>query len=254
LPTLEIQAFSPARLAALNEQFRGASAETVLTWAANAFPHDRLAFACSFGLEDVAIVEMLARLPRVPRIFFRDPGGLHQETYGVLQQVRRHYGVPIEVYFPHSEAVEALMRRDGPNGFYEGLEERRACCAVRKVEPLGRALQGVDAWITGLRREQSAIRGDLETFELDAAHGRILKINPLLDWTLGETKGYLRHHRVPVNALHDQGYPSIGCAPCTRPVQPGEDIRAGRWWWERPEHKECGLHRSPLALTTKEQP
>ncbi len=242
MPTLEIQAFTPSRVAALNAEFQGASAETVLTWAAHAFPPDRLAFACSLGLEDVALVEMLARLPRVPRIFFLDTGRLHQETYDVLQQLRRHYGVDVEVFFPRAEAVEALVRRDGPNGFYAGLEQRRACCAVRKVEPLARALEGADAWITGLRREQAPTRRELRTFELDTEHGGILKINPLLDWDHARTQAYVRHHGVPVNALHDQGYPSIGCAPCTRPVQPGEDLRAGRWWWEQPEHKECGLH------------
>jgi len=251
MPTLELQAFTPARVAALNEEFRGASAETVLTWAAHAFPADRLALACSLGLEDVALVEMLSRLPKVPRIFFLDTGRLHQETYDLLQQLRRHYGVAIEVYCPAAEAVEALVRRDGPNGFYEGLDQRRACCAVRKVEPLRRALRGADAWITGLRRDQAPTRRDLQTFELDADHGGLLKINPLLEWDHARTRAYVRHHGVPVNALHDQGFPSIGCAPCTRPVQPGEDLRAGRWWWEQPEHKECGLHvKRPVATAT----
>jgi len=185
------------------------------------FPADRLALACSLGLEDVALVEMLARLPKVPRIFFLDTGRLHQETYDLLQQLRRHYGVPIEIFCPAAEAVEALVRRDGPNGFYEGLDQRRACCAVRKVEPLRRALRGADAWITGLRRDQAPTRRDLRTFELDADHGGLLKINPLLEWDHARTLAYVRHHGVPVNALHDQGFPSIGCAPCTRPVQPG---------------------------------
>jgi len=245
MPTLEIPAFTPARVAALNSEFQGASAETLLTWAAHAFPPRRLALACSLGLEDMALVEMLTRLPRVPRVFVLDTGRLHPETYDLLQQVRRHYGLDVEVFFPQAAAVEALVRRDGPNGFYEGLDQRRACCAVRKVEPLRRALEGADAWITGLRREQAPTRRDLQPFELDAEHGGILKLNPLLDWTFEQTKAYLRHHRVPVNALHDQGYPSLGCAPCTRPVQPGEDLRAGRWWWEEPEHKECGLHAQP---------
>lgn len=242
MPTFEIQAFTSARVAALNAEYRGASAEAVLTWAVNAFPVERLAFACSFGLEDVVLVEMLSRLPRVPRVFFLDTGRLPQETYDVLDQVRRHYGLPVEVYCPRAEAVEALVRRDGPNGFYESLEQRKACCAARKVEPLARALRGADAWITGLRREQSPTRADLQPFEWDGEHGGLLKIQPLLDWDFERTRAYARHHGVPAHALHDQGYPSIGCAPCTRPVQPGEDLRAGRWWWEAPEHKECGLH------------
>lgn len=250
MPILEIQAFTPARVAALNDDFRGASPETLLTWAANAFPAERLAFACSFGLEDVAVLEMLSRLPRRPRIVFLDTGRLPQETYDALHLARRHWDLDVEVFFPAAGAVEALVRRDGPNGFYESLQRRRDCCAVRKVEPLRRALRGADAWITGQRRDQAPTRAGLEAFELDEAHGGLLKINPLVDWTFERTRAYVRHHGLPANALHDHGYPSIGCAPCTRPVQEGEDPRAGRWWWEAPEHKECGLHRNriPAAL------
>jgi phosphoadenosine phosphosulfate reductase len=254
MPTFEIQAFTPRRVAALNREYAGASAEAILTWAVNAFPAERLAFACSFGLEDVAIVEMLSRLPKVPRVFFLDTGRLPQETYDVLDQVRRHYGLSVEVYCPRAEAVETLVRRDGPNGFYGSLEQRRACCTIRKVEPLARALRGADAWITGLRREQSPTRAGLRPFEWDEDHGGLLKIQPLLDWDFERTRAYARHHGIPTHALHDQGYPSIGCAPCTRPVQPGEDLRAGRWWWEAPEHKECGLHRAPRPDLTSVEP
>jgi phosphoadenosine phosphosulfate reductase len=247
MPTFEIQAFTPGRVDALNREYRGASAEAILTWAANAFPVERLAFACSFGLEDMAILEMLSRLPRVPRVFILDTGRLPQETYDVMDQAQRHYGLRVEVYCPRAESVEALVRRDGPNGFYDSLERRKACCAVRKVEPLARALRGADAWITGLRREQSPTRTGLQPFEWDEAHGGLLKIHPLLEWGYEQTREYVRSRGVPTHALHDQGYPSIGCAPCTRPVQPGEDLRAGRWWWEAPEHKECGLHVRPHA-------
>ncbi len=246
MPTLEIQAFTPARVAeperSVPRRLRGnhphldrprlppTAWPSPAAWGWRTWPSWRCWPGCG-----------------VPRIFVLDTGRLPQETYDLLQQVRRHYNLDVEVYFPQAAAVEALVRRDGPNGFYEGLDQRRACCAVRKVEPLHRALDGADAWITGLRREQAPTRRELQPFELDAEHGGILKINPLLDWTFDQTRAYLRHHGVPVNALHDQGYPSLGCAPCTRPVQPGEDLRAGRWWWEAPEHKECGLHlKTPI--------
>ena len=225
----------------LNARFKDASAEQVLGYAAETFG-DQLAFACSLGLEDVVLVDLLSRLPKPPRIFFLDTGRLNPETYDTLAALRERYGLAIETYFPRFEAVEAFVNNHGPNAFYESLELRKACCAVRKLEPLSRALTGADAWITGLRSDQAATRMGLEPFEIDNAHHGILKINPLADWSLEQTWAHVRQHDVPYNKLHDQGFPSIGCAPCTRAIAPGEDIRAGRWWWESPEHKECGLH------------
>lgn len=201
-----------------------------------------LAFATSLGLEDVALLELISRRPVKPRVFFLDTGRLHSETYDTLERLQDHYGLPIATYFPEREAVEGFVNAHGPNAFYRSLELRKACCAIRKVEPLKRALTGAEAWLTGLRREQSATRAGLGAFELDWAHGGILKVNPLIGWSYAQTRAFIRDHRVPYNPLHDAGYPSLGCAPCTRPVKKGEDIRAGRWWWETPEHKECGLH------------
>ena len=225
----------------LNARFRGASAEQVLAHAVETFG-DRVAVACSLGLEDVVVVDLLSRLPKAPRIFFLDTGRLNPETYDTLAALRQRYGLAIDTYFPRTEAVESFVNTHGPNAFYESLGLRKACCAVRKLEPLTRALVGADAWITGLRSDQAATRTGLEHFELDNAHGGLLKINPLAHWSLEQTWAHVRAHGVPYNVLHDQGYPSIGCAPCTRATAPGEDLRAGRWWWEAPEHKECGLH------------
>ena len=235
---------SAALAEALAAQFRHGSAEEILDGALRAF-HPRLAFACSLGLEDVVLLDLLSRREPKPRIFTLDTGRLGQETYDTLAALRARYGLAIEVYFPRTEAVEALLAAKGPNSFYESLENRKECCRIRKVEPLGRALAGVAAWITGLRREQSFQRGGLEPFEWDPANGGLVKVNPLVHWSLDRIWAYVRARQVPYNPLNDQGYPSIGCAPCTRAVQPGEDERSGRWWWEQPEHKECGLHGQP---------
>jgi phosphoadenosine phosphosulfate reductase len=218
-----------------------ASAQEVLGWAVGEFG-ERLVLASSFGSEDVALIDMLCKITDAPRVFFLDTGRLHQETYDVMDRIRKRHGIEIEGHSPQAPAVERLLHHKGPNSFYESIENRKECCRVRKVQPLKRALRGVDAWITGLRREQSPTRSELGKIEVDAAHGGILKINPLVDWSEDEVWSYIRDNNVPYNALHDQGYPSIGCAPCTRPVEPGEDLRAGRWWWETPEQKVCGLH------------
>ena len=202
----------------------------------------RAALASSFGAEDMVLVDMLAEIDRLARIFFLDTGRLHQETYDLMDRALACYGIKLEVYFPKAESVERLVRTKGPNSFYRSVEDRKECCRIRKVEPLQRALSTVDAWITGLRRAQSPTRAELRTVEIDETHGGILKINPLACWTEEDVWRYIRANNVPYHKLHDQGYPSIGCVPCTRAIEPGEDIRAGRWWWEKPEHKECGLH------------
>jgi phosphoadenosine phosphosulfate reductase len=199
--------------------------------------------ACSFSVEDVVIIDMFSRLQLPVGIFALDTGRLNEETYEVADAIAERYQVTIDWYFPRHEAVEQLLREKGSLSFRESLANRHECCHIRKVEPLGRALHGLAGWVTGLRREQSVTRADLAPLERDEANGGIIKINPLLEWTEQQVWEYADTNRVPVNRLHRQGYPSIGCAPCTRPVAPGEHPRSGRWWWENPEHKECGLHR-----------
>ncbi|HJW09017.1 MAG TPA: phosphoadenylyl-sulfate reductase [Holophagaceae bacterium] len=233
--------FDTFEVEALNARFAEAPAESVLRFALDTFPAT-LAFACSFGLEDVVLVDLLDGLGARPRAIFLDTGRLPQETHDTVARIRTRYGLAVETFFPKHDAVEAFVDAHGPNAFFESLELRKACCQIRKVEPLNRALHGAEAWITGLRREQAPTRAELGPFELDWAHGGILKINPLVDWDLDQVWAHVRAHQVPYNPLHDQGYPSLGCAPCTRAIAHGEDLRAGRWWWESPEHKECGLH------------
>lgn len=226
----------------LNERFLETSAQNVLKWAVTEYG-DKLLLASSFGAEDVVLIEMLRGITESPRVFFLDTGRLHQETYDVVDRVRNSYGIEIEVYFPKTGALETMLRSNGANSFYESVEKRKECCRIRKVESLARALSDADAWITGLRRTQSVTRNDLPVVEVDEAHGGILKINPLALWTEQQVWDYIRANDVPYNSLHSIGYPSIGCAPCTRAIKPGEDTRSGRWWWESPEHKECGLHK-----------
>ncbi|GBC94850.1 Thioredoxin-dependent 5'-adenylylsulfate reductase [bacterium HR16] len=228
----------------LNAQYETLPPQALLQWAVEQFGN-RVALACSFGAEDVVLVDMLVKITPQPRIFVLDTGRLHQETYDVMERCRQRYHIEFEVYFPQTALVEQLLRTKGANSFYLSVENRKECCHIRKVEPLGRALQGLQAWITGLRRQQAVTRANVPKIEVDDAHGAILKLNPLADWSEQQVWDYIRAHNVPYNVLHDRGFPSIGCAPCTRAVQPGEDIRAGRWWWETPEQKECGLHVKP---------
>ena len=198
-------------------------------------------FASSLAAEDMVLTDIILRQALPIRIFSLETGRLPTETLALLAEVNQHYGTEITLYTPDANAVAAYVANHGLNGFYDSVELRKSCCHIRKVEPLGRALAGKRAWLTGQRRAQSTTRSELAVQERDAAHG-LEKFNPLADWSEADVWYYLRRHQVPYNALHDQGYPSIGCAPCTRAVQPGEDIRAGRWWWETPESKECGLH------------
>lgn len=202
-----------------------------------------VALACSFSVEDVAVIDLLSQLAPTTRVFAIDTGRLNEETYETAESVSQRYNLAIDWYFPERSAVEQLERDKGLFSFRESLANRRECCGIRKVEPLRRALAGLSGWITGLRREQSVTRDALQAIEVDPVNGGLLKINPLLDWSEAQLWDYAKTRRLPVNRLHQQGYPSIGCAPCTRAVQPGEPSRAGRWWWEDPEHKECGLHR-----------
>lgn len=224
----------------LNRKFASATPQELLAWALPKFGH-RAALAWS-GAEDVAVLDMMWRIDKNCRVFTLDTGRLNQETYDLIDRVRDKYSMRVEVLFPDAAAVETMVRERGVNLFYLSLENRRMCCGVRKVEPLTGMLATLDAWITGLRRTQAVTRGQLGKIELDAEHGGIAKINPLADWTTEQVFDYIKANGVPRNRLHAQGYPSIGCAPCTRAIKPGEDERAGRWWWENPEHKECGLH------------
>ena len=218
------------------------SAQEVLKLSLDTFGR-KAALSSSFGAEDMVLIDLLMKLDRTARIFTLDTGRLPQETYNVIDATRSKYGAAIEVLFPQAEAVEAMVAEHGMNLFYQSVENRKLCCGVRKMEPLRRALSGLDAWITGLRREQSVTRTAVHKVEWDEGNG-LVKVNPLVDWTHDDVWKYIREHNVPYNALHDRGYPSIGCGPCTRAVQPGEHERAGRWWWEHPETKECGLHVS----------
>ncbi len=202
-----------------------------------------VALACSFSVEDVVIIDLLQRSEAGTRIFAIDTGRLNEETYEVAESITTRYGIRIDWHFPERAAVEKLEREKGLFSFRETLNNRHECCRIRKVEPLQRALKGLAGWITGLRREQSITREALESIAIDTTNGGLLKINPLLNWSEAQVWDYANSQRLPVNRLHKQGYPSIGCAPCTRAIQPGEPSRAGRWWWENPEHKECGLHR-----------
>ena len=198
-------------------------------------------FASSLALEDMVLTDMILKAKLPIGIFSLETGRLHKETLAVLDAVKAHYGYDIALFRPQPESVDAYVSANGLNAFYDSIEMRRECCRVRKVEPLGRALLGNKAWITGQRRAQAATRSDLRVEEDDPAHF-MTKFNPLADWTEENVWEYIRANKVPYNALHDRGYPSIGCEPCTRAIQPGEDVRAGRWWWENPESKECGLH------------
>jgi phosphoadenosine phosphosulfate reductase len=225
--------------------------EALLAWVAERFA-GRVALASSLGAEDQVLTDMVAREGWAIPVFTLDTGRLPPETYDLLEATRTRYGLAIEVLFPNAADVEPLVSERGPNFFRRSVEDRRQCCQVRKVRPLQRRLAGLGAWITGLRREQAVTRARLERVEWDESYG-LVKINPLADWTETQVWDYLRAHEVPYNALHDCGYPSIGCAPCTRAVKPGADVRAGRWWWETPEHKECGLHGNGNRETFKKE-
>lgn len=202
---------------------------------------EKVAFSSSLGLEDQVITHMVASIEKNIRIFTLDTGRVFPETYSLIYRTNDRYDINIQVYFPDFKEVEAMVNKKGINLFYESIENRKECCRIRKIEPLKRAFSGLDAWICGLRREQSITRNDMQVVEWDA-NNNLVKINPLINWTEQQVWDYIKTNNIPYNVLHDKGFPSIGCQPCTRAVKPGEDIRAGRWWWENPEQKECGLH------------
>jgi phosphoadenosine phosphosulfate reductase len=224
----------------LLEKTAGFSIEETLAFLANEYK-DKVVFSTSFGQEDQVITALIAKNDLPITIFTLDTGRLFQETYDVFHKTLKKYQKEIKVYFPEAKAVEQLLQEKGPNSFFESVDNRKECCYIRKVAPLTKALKGNAVWITGLRAEQSENRNDLQFFEYDEKF-EIIKFNPLLKWTLEEVQKYIDENNVPQNALHKKGFVSIGCAPCTRAIAPGEDIRAGRWSWES-SHKECGLHQ-----------
>lgn len=219
-----------------------AAPETILRHALATWPR-RMAVVTSFQAEGMVLLDMAWRIDPTVRVITLDTGRLPQETYDMIDRTRERYAVEVEVFFPDARAVEALVRGGGPNLFRDSVESRLACCHVRKVEPLRRALADLDAWVTGLRRDQSSTRAGVRKVETDPEHGGIVKLNPLADWSWEEVRSYVRRHDVPLHPLYARGYASIGCAPCTRPIRDGENARAGRWWWEANGHKECGLHQ-----------
>jgi phosphoadenosine phosphosulfate reductase len=233
------------------EEMEHKSAMEVLKWAINAYA-PKIALASSFGAEDVILIDMMVKINKEKaKIFTLDTGRLNQETYDVMDAIRKKYGIQIEVYFPEQRETEEMVKIKGMNLMYESVENRKLCCEIRKVHPLNRALSKLDGWITGLRREQAITRANIYKLEIDSSHGNIVKINPLADWTNEMIWDYIHKNNVPYNKLHDSGYPSIGCEPCTRAVHRGEDPRAGRWWWENAAQKECGLHWDPTKKYKK---
>jgi len=236
IPALVLEEIHSGSLAKL-------SAGEVLRWGFERF-FPRIALSASFGSPDgMVLLDMMHQIdPAKTRVFTLDTGRLPQETYNLIDRVRDRYEVEVEVYFPDPERVQKMVRTHGMNLFYESPEKRQLCCGIRKVEPLNRALADLDAWISGLRPEQSVTRATTAPVEIDDVHDGRIKLNPLATWTKADVWAYVNKHAVPVNALHAKGYPSVGCAPCSRAIKEGEDERAGRWWWEQPENRECGIH------------
>ena len=229
------------RIDDLNEKFQGANVDEVLSWFLKEFK-GKIALSSSLGAEDQVLTQMVTGIDKEATVFTLDTGRLFPETYDLIHRTNTKYGIKIKVYFPEAARVEEMVGEKGINLFYESIENRKLCCHIRKIEPLKRAYKGLDVWICGLRRDQSVTRHNMKLVEWDEANG-LIKLNPLIDWTEQDVWDYINENKVPYNPLHDKGYPSIGCQPCTRAIMEGEDVRAGRWWWENPDTKECGLHK-----------
>ncbi len=229
------------KIEALNQQFVHAGPIELITFFLNEYK-GRIALSSSLGLEDQVLTQMVCSIDKNAKIFTLDTGRLFPETYDLIHRTNLKYGIQIEVYFPDALQVEEMVRTKGINLFYNSVEDRKTCCYVRKIVPLRRAFAGLDVWICGLRKDQSVTRAEMRTIEWDEANG-LIKLNPLIDWTEEQVRAYIKDQKIPYNPLHDKGYPSIGCQPCTREILPGEDLRAGRWWWESPDTRECGLHK-----------
>jgi phosphoadenosine phosphosulfate reductase len=225
----------------LNKKFSSKDPTELLRWFLNEFG-DKVALSSSMGAEDQVLTDMVQKINTNARIFTLDTGRLFPETYDLIDRTNKKYNTKIEVLFPDYEQVEEMVNTRGINLFYDSVENRKLCCGIRKVEPLKRVFSTLEAWICGLRASQAVTRQNIHMVELDESNG-LLKVNPLVHWSESEVWDYIKEHGVPFNPLHQKGYPSIGCLPCTRAIEPWEDVRAGRWWWENPESKECGLHR-----------
>lgn len=224
----------------LNEKLKDLSAKEVIAFFLETHKGE-VAFSSSFGAEDQVVTDMIMNIDNNAKIFTLDTGRLPYETYNLMHETNLRYETKVDVYFPNEKDIKELYQNQGINGFYDSVEHRKNCCYVRKILPLKRALKGLKVWITGLRAEQSITREYLKLLEWDEGN-QVIKVNPLLSWKQEDVWTYIKVYKLPYNKLHDVGYPSIGCAPCTRAVEKGEDLRSGRWWWENPEHKECGLH------------
>jgi phosphoadenosine phosphosulfate reductase len=227
-------------IVAIKHNIAGLSPVEALKFLAQAYP-GKIIFSTSFGWEDQAITHMIFTNNLPVKVFTLETGRLFPETYYTWNRTLEIYGQPIHAYYPQAQAVEKMVSTKGPSSFYESVENRKECCGIRKIEPLKRALAGNNLWITGIRADQSANREDMENLEWDEGN-QLVKFHPIFDWSLNDVKAYIKQHNIPYNPLHDKGFPSIGCAPCTRAVAEGEDFRAGRWWWEDQSKKECGLH------------
>ena len=224
----------------INNLLKNEEPETILNYFVDKYK-DRAALSSSFSIEDQVITHMIVSIKNNPKIFTLDTGRLPYETYSLIDRTREHYNIEIEVYFPNNNQTEKMVKEKGVNLFYNSVEDRKRCCYVRKIEPLKRALSNLDVWITGLRKEQSITRDNLKIVEYDENYN-VIKVNPLCNWTEEKVWNYIKKNNVPYNQLYKHGFKSIGCAPCTRPVENGGNIRDGRWWWENSDTKECGLH------------
>jgi len=231
--------FTAQQIQQLNQELK--TPQEVLKWSLDNL-HPKVAMASSFGAEDVVVIDMIMKINPKARIFTLDTGRLNQETYDVMDEIRQKYNMNIEVMFPDQNETEQMVRVNGMNLFYHSIGNRKLCCGIRKVHPLNKMLSTLDGWITGLRADQTEVRLKANRIEIDEQHNGMIKINPIIEWTWEQTWDYIKKNNIPYNKLHDKGFPSIGCEPCTRAIKPGEPLRAGRWWWESDSQKECGLH------------
>lgn len=229
------------KIAAFNKQLANVGAIEMIQYFLEEFK-GKIALSSSLGLEDQVLTQMVCSIDKNVKIFTLDTGRLFPETYDLIHRTNKKFGIQMQVYFPEALPVEEMVKTKGINLFYDSIEDRKTCCRIRKIEPLRRAFAGLEVWICGLRREQSITRAEMQPIEWDEANG-LIKLNPLIDWTEKHVRDYIKENKIPYNPLHDHDFPSIGCQPCTRAILPGEDLRAGRWWWENPETKECGLHK-----------
>ncbi|MBC8487069.1 MAG: phosphoadenylyl-sulfate reductase [Bacteroidetes bacterium] len=225
-----------------NERFKNSTAREVLAFFLKEFKN-KIAFASSLGAEDQVLTHIIVSIDPSIKIFTLDTGRLFPETYELIEKTSNRFKINMEIYFPTTNHVEKMVKERGINLFYNSIENRKLCCNIRKIEPLHRALKGYEVWITGLRKEQSITRNNNALVELDENNHGLVKLNPLINWTEEQVWKYIEQYNIPYNKLHKEGFPSIGCQPCTRATEPGENIRTGRWWWEMPEYKECGLHQ-----------